>query len=227
MIEISCKKELNGGGGKFMLEAELAFENGEFVALYGASGGGKTTILRLIAGFETPQSGFIKVGDKIFFDEKRNLAPQKRNIGFLFQDYALFENMNVFKNLLFAKDSAKLQNDDALLFLKRIAMVIAKLPPDVVANVIGHTDSEQPASTEFKDNWQLSSARAISVVSELIKDGVDPKKLTASAKAEFEPFATNFTEQGREKNRRVEIHFVSLKLDDKAKTQKSILDAQE
>ena len=130
-------------------------------------------------------------------------------------------------NLLFAKDSAQLQNDDALLFLKRIAMVIAKLPPDVVANVIGHTDSEQPASTEFKDNWQLSSARAISVVSELIKDGVDPKKLTASAKAEFEPFATNFTEQGREKNRRVEIHFVSLNLDDKAKTQKSILDAQE
>lgn len=47
MIEISCKKELNGGGGKFMLEAELAFESGEFVALYGASGGGKTTILRL------------------------------------------------------------------------------------------------------------------------------------------------------------------------------------
>lgn len=130
-------------------------------------------------------------------------------------------------NLLFAKDSAKLQNDDALLFLKRIAMVIAKLPPDVVANVIGHTDSEQPGSSEFKDNWQLSSARAISVVSELIKDGVDPKKLTASAKAEFEPFATNFTEQGREKNRRVEIHFVSLNLDDKAKAQKSILDAQE
>lgn len=110
MIEISCKKELNGGGGKFMLEAELAFENGEFVALYGASGGGKTTILRLIAGFEAPQSGVIKVGDKIFFDEKTNLAPQKRNIGFLFQDYALFENMNVFKNLLFANNDENLAN---------------------------------------------------------------------------------------------------------------------
>ena len=85
MIEISCKKELNGGGGK-------------------------TTILRLIAGFEAPQSGFIKVGDKIFFDEKTNLAPQKRNIGFLFQDYALFDNMNVFKNLLFAKNDLALAN---------------------------------------------------------------------------------------------------------------------
>ena len=110
MIEISCKKELNGGGGKFMLEAELAFESGEFIALYGASGGGKTTILRLIAGFEAPQSGVIKVGDKIFFDENRNLAPQKRNIGFLFQDYALFENMNVFKNLLFANNDENLAN---------------------------------------------------------------------------------------------------------------------
>ena len=110
MIEISCKKELNGGDGKFMLEADLSFENGDFVALYGASGGGKTTILRLIAGFETPQSGFIKVGDKIFFDDKINLAPQKRNIGFLFQDYALFENMNVFKNLLFAKNDLALAN---------------------------------------------------------------------------------------------------------------------
>lgn len=110
MIEISCKKELNGGGGKFMLEAELAFESGEFVALYGASGGGKTTILRLIAGFEAPQSGVIKVGDKIFFDKNTNLAPQKRNIGFLFQDYALFENMNVFKNLLFANNDENLAN---------------------------------------------------------------------------------------------------------------------
>lgn len=110
MIEISCKKELNGGDGKFMLEADISFKNGDFVALYGASGGGKTTILRLIAGFETPQSGFIKVGDKIFFDDKINLAPQKRNIGFLFQDYALFENMNVFKNLLFAKDDISLAN---------------------------------------------------------------------------------------------------------------------
>ena len=67
MIEISCKKELNGGGGKFMLEVDLAFESGEFIALYGVSGGGKTTILRLIAGFETPQSGVIKVGGKVFF----------------------------------------------------------------------------------------------------------------------------------------------------------------
>ena len=57
MIEISCKKELSGAGGRFVLDANLQINRGEFVALYGKSGGGKTTILRLLAGFETPDSG--------------------------------------------------------------------------------------------------------------------------------------------------------------------------
>ncbi|MBE2984053.1 ATP-binding cassette domain-containing protein [Campylobacter sp. RM9344] len=108
MIEISCKKELNGANGKFLLDVNLNIQKGEFVALYGKSGSGKTTILRMLAGFETPDSGFIKVGGRTFFDGDINLAAQKRNIGFLFQDYALFDNMNVVKNLLFAK------NDHAL-----------------------------------------------------------------------------------------------------------------
>ncbi|MFC2491517.1 MAG: sulfate/molybdate ABC transporter ATP-binding protein [Campylobacter curvus] len=102
MIEISCKKELSGAGGRFVLDANLQINRGEFVALYGKSGGGKTTILRLLAGFETPDSGCIKVGERVFFDKNVNLPAQKRNIGFLFQDYALFENMNVLENLLFA-----------------------------------------------------------------------------------------------------------------------------
>lgn len=130
-------------------------------------------------------------------------------------------------SLLFSKGSAVLSNDDAVLFLKRIAMVIDKLPEDIVANVVGHTDNELPNSDSiYKNNWELSSARAISVVDELIKDGVSPKKLMASAKAEFEPFASNSTEQGREKNRRVEIHFISQDKGDRAKTQQSILDMQ-
>ncbi|MBR8465401.1 ATP-binding cassette domain-containing protein [Campylobacter sp. faydin G-140] len=102
MIEISCKKRLNGASGEFLLNANLSIKQGEFVALYGRSGSGKTTILRLLAGFETPDSGVIKVGESVFFDERINLAPQMRNIGFLFQDYALFDNMNVEQNLLFA-----------------------------------------------------------------------------------------------------------------------------
>ncbi|WP_172198171.1 ATP-binding cassette domain-containing protein [Campylobacter sp. RM16188] len=110
MIEFRCKKTLNGSSGQFCLDIDLDIKKGEFVALYGKSGSGKTTLLRLLAGFETPDSGVIKVKDKFFFNAGKSLPPQKRNIGFLFQDYALFENMNVLKNLLFANNDLKLAN---------------------------------------------------------------------------------------------------------------------
>ncbi|MGP1485720.1 MAG: ABC transporter ATP-binding protein [Campylobacter sp.] len=110
MINLHCKKTLLGSNGNFILDANFEISKGEFVALYGKSGSGKTTLLRLIAGFETPDSGSIKVGEKIFFANKFSLPPQKRNIGFLFQDYALFNNMNVIKNLLFANKDLDLAN---------------------------------------------------------------------------------------------------------------------
>lgn len=110
MIKIDCKKSLNGADGKFDLDVNLHIEKGEFVSLYGKSGSGKTTLLRLIAGFETPDSGVIKAGDIALFDGAKSLPPQKRNIGFLFQDYALFPNMSVIKNLLFADDNLDLAN---------------------------------------------------------------------------------------------------------------------
>ena len=108
MIELNCIKSLNGANGKFDLDVNLNVKKGEFVALYGKSGSGKTTLLRLIAGFETPDSGTIKAGDQTLFDGKNFTPPQSRNIGFLFQDYALFPNMNVMKNLLFANDDVNL-----------------------------------------------------------------------------------------------------------------------
>lgn len=108
MIEICVKKELNGSAGRFLLDVDFRINRGDFVCIYGKSGSGKTTILRLLAGFERASSGFIKVGEKFFCNEKFSLAPQRRNIGFLFQDYALFDNMNVLKNLLFAKNDSRL-----------------------------------------------------------------------------------------------------------------------
>ncbi len=127
--------------------------------------------------------------------------------------------------LLFKKGSAKIENADALLFLKRIALIIAKLPNDIVLNAIGHTDNRPPGkNSPFKDNWELSSARAISVVKELIKDGVNPKRMTACGKAQYDPIATNDTETGREKNRRVELYFFSKKKKHEKEAKKSILD---
>ena len=108
MIELNCIKSLNGANGKFDLDVNLNVKKGEFVALYGKSGSGKTTLLRLIAGFETPDSGTIKADGRTLFDGKNFTPPQSRNIGFLFQDYALFPNMNVMKNLLFANNDVNL-----------------------------------------------------------------------------------------------------------------------
>lgn len=128
-------------------------------------------------------------------------------------------------NLLFKKGRANIDNDDAILFLKRIAIVISSLPVGIVADVVGHTDSDDPdADSPFKDNWHLSTARAISVVEELIKDGVNPNVLVASGRASFDPVTTNSTPMGMAKNNRVEIRFVSFDIDKRNTVQKSILD---
>ncbi len=127
--------------------------------------------------------------------------------------------------LLFDSGSADIKDDDALLFLRRIALIIAKLPKNMKVNVIGHTDNSTPSSTTYSDNWRLSAARAISVVKILIKNNVEPKLLTSSGKAEFDPIASNLTPEGKEKNRRVELYFFSNDDRDRGDAKKSILDA--
>ena len=112
MIKINIKKTLNTADGKIVLHVNKEIKEGDFLTLFGKSGSGKTTLLRILAGLENPDSGEIKVGDEVWFDssKKINLPPQKRGVGFVFQDYALFPNMSVKKNLLFA---LKNQNESA------------------------------------------------------------------------------------------------------------------
>lgn len=100
MINIDIKKELHGANGDFYLDVNLDIKQGEFVALIGKSGSGKTTLLRILAGLEK-SNGTIKVNTQTWQDKDKFLKVQKRNIGFVFQDFALFENMNVEQNLLF------------------------------------------------------------------------------------------------------------------------------
>ncbi len=126
--------------------------------------------------------------------------------------------------ILFEKGKANIINDDAFLFLRRIALIIDKLPKDMYINVTGHTDNTPINNQEFKDNWELSTARAVSVVKELIKDGVNPKFLAACGKAGYDPIASNTTAEGRARNRRIELIFFSKNKKDKRKAQKSILD---
>lgn len=102
MIEFSLKKELFGANENMELNVKISFKSGSFISLSGESGSGKTTILRCLAGLEKAD-GFIKVDNEIWQDEKIFLSPQKRRIGFVFQDYALFENLSVKDNFLFVE----------------------------------------------------------------------------------------------------------------------------
>ncbi len=128
-------------------------------------------------------------------------------------------------SLLFKPNSANIENEDALLFLRRIALIIKKMPTHTRLDVIGFTDDTLPAKrSAFKDNWDLSVARGVSVTRELIKSKVDPKRLIASGRAKFDPIASNSTESGRAKNRRVELHFYSTQTKNNFNEKKSILD---
>lgn len=106
MIKIDINKQLHGSNGEMNLDIDLEIKEGDFVALSGLSGSGKTTLLRILAGLEEA-NGVIKVDDEIWMDEKTYLKAQKRKIGFVFQDYALFPNFTILENLLYVnKDKA-------------------------------------------------------------------------------------------------------------------------
>ncbi len=92
---------------EFSLEVEFSIEEGSFVAIAGESGSGKTTLLRVLAGLENAK-GELKVGQTLWQSERFFLPTQKREVGFLFQNYALFENMTVEKNLLFVRKDKEL-----------------------------------------------------------------------------------------------------------------------
>jgi len=107
VIEININKKLHGASGEMNLHVDLSIESGEFLSLSGQSGSGKTTLLRILAGLEEAQ-GSIKVDGEVWLDDFTSLAVQKREIGFVFQDYALFENMSVEENLLFVNKDKEL-----------------------------------------------------------------------------------------------------------------------
>lgn len=96
-LEVEIKKKCSN----FMLNVEFALQNG-ILGVLGASGCGKSMTLKCIAGIETPDEGRIVLNDRVLFDSEKkiNLPPQRRNVGYLFQNYALFPHMNVEENIL-------------------------------------------------------------------------------------------------------------------------------
>ncbi len=104
LLDIAIRHTLNSAHGKLPMEITISVPRGSILAVTGPSGSGKTTLLRQIAGLSTPESGYIRHRGQTWFDasSRVNMPVQHRNIGFVFQDYALFPHLTVAQNLLFA-----------------------------------------------------------------------------------------------------------------------------
>ena len=129
---------------------------------------------------------------------ENDLVEVKRN------DFWIELEMN--SQLLFLSGEAEL-SAKAVPVLRKIAEVIRRMPN--VINIEGHTDDVPIDTIEFPSNWDLSSARATTVVREFIRNGISPKRLSAVGYGEFHPVADNNNIEGRNKNRRVVLVLMS------------------
>jgi molybdate transport system ATP-binding protein len=121
MIQFNAYKMLQTADGELPLDVSFTIEEGQFLAIYGNSGAGKTTLLRILAGLTQADKTHIKVANEVWDDSqnKIHLSVQKRSIGFVFQDYALFPNLTVKENLEFALQ----KNDDGKIVSELIELM--------------------------------------------------------------------------------------------------------
>ena len=107
MLETENLTKIFDDGVLAVQDISLQVRRDEFLTLLGPSGGGKTTALRLLAGFETPTRGRIQIGDHIVADDSHFIPPEKRRVGMVFQDYALFPHVDVAGNIAFGLQGSK------------------------------------------------------------------------------------------------------------------------
>jgi molybdate transport system ATP-binding protein len=139
MLDVAIKKRLESDkSGSFTLDVAFRADEGVTI-LFGQSGAGKTTILRAIAGLVTPDSGRISVGAEIYFDSASgaNLSIQRRRVGYVFQDYALFPHMTAEQNVAYGikdngvKGASRLDRARAMLSLFKIEHVRQRYPQNM------------------------------------------------------------------------------------------------
>ncbi|MDR3667617.1 MAG: ATP-binding cassette domain-containing protein [Ignavibacteriaceae bacterium] len=134
LIDLHLIKSIHTIEGIIELDVELEIPEHGFITLFGKSGVGKTTILRMISGLTKPDSGYIKVGEEDWFNSSKelNIKTQLRNIGFVFQDYALFPNMTVEDHLFYAQKQKDVNHVNDLLNIFNLEE-LKKRKPDTLS----------------------------------------------------------------------------------------------
>ena len=176
-------------------DLNLTIENNAFVTLLGPSGCGKTTTLRMIAGLETPTSGRITIGDKVVFDSDLgiNVPANKRKVGFLFQNYALWPNMTVYQNISFGLSNIKEELPKIDFEAKNAACLaqILQTPSDVTAVLDECRDKdgkleEKKAVLKLIDAFTLSQYTAKKLFGYHLENGADCAAAIAALQAKVD-----------------------------------------
>ncbi|MBO5034738.1 MAG: ATP-binding cassette domain-containing protein [Oscillospiraceae bacterium] len=176
-------------------DLNLVIEDNAFVTLLGPSGCGKTTTLRMIAGLETPTSGKITIGDRVVYDSEAgiNVPPNKRKVGFLFQNYALWPNMTVYQNISFGLSNVKEELPQIDFEARKAAALIRILqkPDDVVKTVQECVDKkgkldENKAHIKLIDRYEISIYTAKELMSYKLHETMEPATVAKAKQAELE-----------------------------------------
>ncbi|MEA4945106.1 MAG: ATP-binding cassette domain-containing protein [Propionicimonas sp.] len=206
------------GGFYGVDDLSLVIDDNAFVTLLGPSGCGKTTTLRMIAGLETPTSGRITIGDQVVFDSARGIdvPANKRRVGFLFQNYALWPNMTIYKNIAFGlaniNEELPVIDDEAV---KAAGMVRATARPSELRDAIADCKDVKgvldvaKARIRLIDNYQISLSSAKELLGLGLHTASDPaaavQATTARYAAQLEAARARHQAAGEQLNTRFEV----------------------
>lgn len=152
MLDVSIQKRLD----HFELDVSFQVQN-EIIVLTGASGAGKTSILQAIAGLAIPDNGIIMLNGKEFFNGKKNFLPTRsRNIGYLFQDYALFPHMTVERNIHYGIH--KITTETTVLIIEQLLEVLG----------IHHLLNKYPHQISGGEKQRVALARALATKPDIL-----------------------------------------------------------
>lgn len=150
------------------------------------------------------ESGAISQTSSVTTAEVQQMAEE----GGILEQMEMGLSLRLPSNLFFESGSAEINNSDVYLYLQRMTAIIKKLPDYVKIDVRGYTDNASlPIGSRYKDNYELSSARSLAVMKNLIKNGISPERISFSGYGEHQAVAPNDSTINRAKNNRVEIFF--------------------